>query len=272
MLLAMIDDVRTPPAPGLVAKCPACGALVIAKCGEQRMHHWAHRGRRACDPWWETETDWHRRWKLHFPPEQQEVIHRAPNGEKHIADVQTQAGFTIEFQHSALAPQERTARETFYKDIVWVVDGLRLSRDLPRFRDGVEGMRPFHADRIFIHASPDMLFPRAWLNARAPVFFDFGVNAESGTSQSGIEACLWGLLPGRAGREAVILRFTRDEFLVAAREDHTLLLARTLCKDIEARIAAQRRNAGMARSYANLVAARQLLQQRRSPYGPRRRF
>ena len=32
----------------------------------------------------------------------------------------------IEFQHSHMDAQERTSREKFYKNMVWVVDGTRL--------------------------------------------------------------------------------------------------------------------------------------------------
>jgi len=67
----------------------------------------------VCDPWWE-ETTWHRDWKAMFPVEWQEVVHHAPNGERHIADVRTEHGFVLEFQHSPLEPVERQARESFY--------------------------------------------------------------------------------------------------------------------------------------------------------------
>ena len=48
-------------------------------------------------------------------------------GEKHIADVKTERGDVLEFQHSPLDPQERRAREEFYQRMVWVVDGTRRS-------------------------------------------------------------------------------------------------------------------------------------------------
>ena len=40
--------------------CLRCGSELIAKCGEVRINHWAHKGTRNCDPWWENETNWHR--------------------------------------------------------------------------------------------------------------------------------------------------------------------------------------------------------------------
>ena len=42
----------------------------------------------------------------------------AQSGEKHVADVNTQSGMVIEFQHSHLDPLERAARERFYGNMV----------------------------------------------------------------------------------------------------------------------------------------------------------
>src|SRR5262249_40527523 len=129
---ALVGEERREAQRGLSAVCPVCGAPVIAKCGNIRIWHWAHRGRLACDPWWE-ETDWHRGWKGEFPEHWQEVIHRSESGEKHIADVKTESGIVLEFQHSPLRPEERDAREDFYRTMAWVVDGLRLKKDRTQF-------------------------------------------------------------------------------------------------------------------------------------------
>jgi hypothetical protein len=221
MLLAMYENARMSPRPGLIAACPACGGTVIAKCGQERLHHWAHKGRRVCDPWWENETHWHRRWKSYFPEDQQEIIRIAPDGDKHIADVHMPAGLTIEFQHSSLRPEERAARETFHQNLIWVVDGQRLVNDRPRFEAGAAQLHAIKGNRIFLHPQPEKLLPSSWLRAQAPVYFDFGVHDDPAPS-------LWCLLPQRLGRHALIIRMTRYEFLLAAREDPALLLARDL--------------------------------------------
>ncbi|MER8440935.1 competence protein CoiA family protein [Mesorhizobium sp. M1312] len=88
---------------------------MVAKCGTQRVWHWARHGNRSCEPWWEPETPWHRGWKDQFPSEQQEIIRHDQKGEKHIADVMTENGLVIEFQHSHLPLQEKGAREGFYR-------------------------------------------------------------------------------------------------------------------------------------------------------------
>ena len=87
------------------------------------MHHWAHAGRRNCDPWWENETPWHRGWKDLFPEECREISHTAPDGEVHRADIKTPTGIVIEVQRSAMTDQERLSREAFYGNLIWVLDG-----------------------------------------------------------------------------------------------------------------------------------------------------
>ena len=87
----------TPNAKGI---CICCEAEMIAKCGSIKVHHWSHKSRKHCDPWWENETQWHRDWKNQFPKEWQEVVHIADDGEKHIADIKTPEGLVIEFQHT----------------------------------------------------------------------------------------------------------------------------------------------------------------------------
>lgn len=49
--------------------------------------------------------------------------------EKHIADIRTNSGLVIEFQHSRIDPQEQVKREIGYGNMIWVVDGARLKKD-----------------------------------------------------------------------------------------------------------------------------------------------
>lgn len=123
MQFASVNGVRTEAFPSGRGQCRTCGATLIAKCGPRIVHHWAHAGGRDCDPWWENETDWHREWKNQFPPECREIHHVAPDGEVHRADIKTQTGIYIEVQHSAMTDAERMARENFYGNLVWVIDG-----------------------------------------------------------------------------------------------------------------------------------------------------
>lgn len=123
MQYAIVDRTRSEAIAGARGLCPTCGAAMIAKCGPRILHHWAHAGRRDCDPWWENETEWHRAWKSLFPPECREISHVAADGEIHRADIKTPTGIAIEIQHSAMTDAERQSREAFYGNLVWVIDG-----------------------------------------------------------------------------------------------------------------------------------------------------
>jgi competence protein CoiA len=139
MKFALVEGERQEAQPGLSARCPDCSAVMPPKCGEVRMPHWAHRGRRDCDPWCEPETPWHRAWKNHFPLAWQERRHTSENGEIHRADVKTDRGVVLEFQHSFLRSDERQSRENFYPKMVWVVDGTRRKRDRKQFFESLRG-------------------------------------------------------------------------------------------------------------------------------------
>lgn len=101
---------------------------MIAKCGQFVRWHWAHKSRMTCDPWLESETDWHRYWKDAFPVDCQEVVHIDDRTqEKHIADVKTAGGFVVEVQHSGISEKEARSRENFYKEMIWIVDARHLA-------------------------------------------------------------------------------------------------------------------------------------------------
>ena len=88
-----IGGKRIEPSPGIYGICGFCYGEMIPKCGQYVRWHWAHKSTIGCDPWHESETDWHRIWKDCFPIENQEVVHVDPlTGETHIADVKTDCG------------------------------------------------------------------------------------------------------------------------------------------------------------------------------------
>lgn len=186
MKYALVNDRLQEAQPGFTGKCPCCDSTTISKCGKIKIPHWAHKGKLMCDPWWENETEWHRKWKNCFPEECQEVVHVAENGEKHIADVKTNRGLVIEFQHSFIKPEERQSREDFYKNMIWIVDGTRRLRDKDKFMYGWENhSKQLDAKvamrRLYGYYSESPLI-RDWGTNRVPVFFDFG------------QDILWGLL------------------------------------------------------------------------------
>ena len=138
MQYALVDDRRSSPTPGQRGRCQYCGEEMVAKCGQYVMWHWAHMPGSICDPWWDSESEWHREWKERFPEDWREVVHFDElTGEKHIADVKTPSGVVVEFQRSHITSEEVASREGFYQDLVWVIDGDRGSVSPSYFRMGL---------------------------------------------------------------------------------------------------------------------------------------
>lgn len=123
MQYALVGELRMQAIRGAKGICPDCKRSVIAKCGPKVIHHWAHEGRRDCDSWWENETQWHRDWKARFPEDSREISHVDTHGETHRADIKTPTGIYVEVQHSPISDVERSSREHFYQNLIWVVDG-----------------------------------------------------------------------------------------------------------------------------------------------------
>ncbi|RWI62191.1 MAG: competence protein [Mesorhizobium sp.] len=262
MRYALVNDERREAEPGVAGTCPGCGQPMIAKCGDQRIHHWAHRGMRTCDPWWEPETPWHRRWKAQFPPDWQEVVQHDETGERHIADVRTKHRLVLEFQHSHIRPQERQAREAFYRDMVWIVDGTRRTRDLPRFEEGRHSLQVSPWQGLYTTPFPQECFPRDWLDSRAPVFFDFAGTETFGPHVPAERRLLWGLLPGRAEGHAVVVVLARQNLVRAAHARPQIVASRKIVTILGERFRA-------ARVRAMLEARRYPL---KTAWKPRRRW
>ncbi len=178
---------------------------MIPKCGEQRVWHWAHKRGRSCDEWWENETEWHRDWKGKFPTDWQEFVQHSGSGERHIADVKTDNGWVLEFQHSYIKPDERRTRDAFYRPkLVWVVNGLRRRTDLAQFARALKESRPLNptAPWVRILWAHDVRLLREWVGSDAQVFIDFG--AERG---------LWWLLAPRQNDPVYAACFSHAEFI-----------------------------------------------------------
>ena len=171
---------RTEASPGAKGLCIACKAEMIPKCGDHRIHHWAHKKKSSkCDEWWETETEWHRNWNNQFPVEWQEsVIVDEDDGTKHIADVKTANNLVIEFQHSYINQHDQQKREKFYSKnggMLWVVDGTRLETDYEKFSQNQpnwfeQPINQFISGWSFLNVT----FPKNWRNRPVLVAFDWG--------------------------------------------------------------------------------------------------
>jgi competence protein CoiA len=215
VLTADVNGSRSRPLPGAVGTCPFCQSEMIARCGEVRIHHWSHKSKSDCDPWWEPETDWHLRWKNEFPLRWQELILRdETTNERHIADVFTLAGLTVEVQHSHLEPVERRAREAFYKNILWIVDGSRLEGNRRKILDWqaalVQIIHGKQATALYLTSKAEELFPSDWLQSSAPVCFDYtGPNADA----TGAQLPLFLLYPGIVHGGRLVEPLSRDGLL-----------------------------------------------------------
>jgi len=207
MKFATLDGNKTEAFKGGRGICPSCNSELIAKCGDVKINHWAHKGVGNCDAWWENETEWHRNWKNNFPKEWQEIVQFDGKGEKHIADVKTEKGWVLEFQHSYIAPEERNSRNAFYTKLVWVIDGIRRKTDRIQFQKIIEESSKAPVGNINIR---QINFPeesrllKEWLNCKVPVFFDFSDLNKS---------ALWFLLPLNIKGEAYLVPFSREEFI-----------------------------------------------------------
>ena len=216
MKYALINNQKIEATQGAKGFCPSCKSELIAKCGTLKVNHWSHKGNRNCDQWWENETEWHRSWKNNFPTAWQEVVHFDESGEKHIADVKTQSGWTLEFQHSFLKSEERLSRNTFYKKLVWVVDGTRRKTDKKQFQKILEESRrlPISTPIIEVHFPDECRLLNEWHNSESLVFFDFQETED--TEQS----MLWFLFPKTLSNSAYLSPFSRTNFIELFNNDN----------------------------------------------------
>jgi hypothetical protein len=170
----------------------------------------------------EPETEWHRAWKNKFPEDWQEKPHQS-DGERHIADVKTDRGIVIEFQHSFLLRDERESREKFYQNMVWVVDGLRRVQDRSRFF-GLLARASIVKDKPLTFSLPlnKCALLRDWVDSRKPVFFDFGDNSEPGDPLSFPAPVLWRLDPHSPEGEAHLSPVLKTSFLDTYRNGRAL--------------------------------------------------
>lgn len=203
MKFALVNGQRKEAQPNLSGECPRCGSPTVAKCGEVRVWHWAHKGRLSCDPWWENETQWHRDWKNQFPTAWQEIVQTAEDGERHIADVKTDRGWVIEFQHSYLTPEERRSRDTFYRRLIWVVNGTRRKRDEDQFVEARKEGRSVGAFRRAFSDTCPLL--REWAGTSAPIFLDFGGDV------------LWWLFAPSTNGSTYVAPYPRAQFIESHR-------------------------------------------------------
>jgi len=201
MRFALLGDQRIEATPGALGTCPCCNAEMVARCGTKKVWHWAHKGRRHCDHWWENETEWHRSWKNRFPTDWQEVPARDAEGELHIADIKTPDGLVIEFQHSAIKRDEVTKRTIFYDHVIWIIDATRRPTDRIQYDRMLSEHSPERFDGVDIYTVYDQetRLLDEWGSLGRFVGFDFG----------GDSVCL---LTAVQGPRIYLFEFSKAEF------------------------------------------------------------
>jgi hypothetical protein len=213
MKYAIVDNIRSLAQKSVRGYCPICGSELTAKCGNYKVHHWSHKKAKNCDPWWETETEWHRNWKNNYPSDWQEFLFTDPKtNEKHIADIHTEYNLVIEFQHSSIDLKEQTCREQFYKNMIWVVDGTRLKRDYTRFMKSFKDFIITKKKGIYLVDNTDEVFPSNWLNSSVPVLFDFkGISVLNDNFD--LRHNLYCLFQNKQGRYSHLAEIPREAFI-----------------------------------------------------------
>ena len=246
MRFALVNGEKKEATPGQHGYCLECGAEVIAKCGKQRIFHWAHKNKEECHySLKEPKTEWHRNWQNYFPIDCQEVRHvDEQKSEVHIADILVPQNLfpntdeslhfnyeklVIEFQHSRIEDAERKSREQFYLSMVWVVDGTRTKNAISKgiklmqtlykinyysyygLHEKLYGCETFHgkdnkAIKLFTCENLDRFFPVEWLDSEVPVFFDFGIYEIKGNQK-----ILVGIISDRGKKNVVLL--SADTFI-----------------------------------------------------------
>lgn len=159
MLYALVDGSKSKAMPGLHGLCPDCKAMMIAKCGEINVWHWAHESMNSCQS--AMESDWHRFWKECAASWRCEVPI-----ENHRADIIACNGQIIELQHSQLPPEIVREREEFYRDMLWLIDASQFINNII-------------FDRKLNGFSFRWRHSRKWMkNITRDLVFDFGVYPE----------------------------------------------------------------------------------------------
>lgn len=157
----LFDKFRNKATPKQVSECSICNTPLIAKCGNRKIWHWAHKNLLECDHWWESVSEWHLGWQNLVEAKYREVV----MGE-HRADIGL-PGRIIELQKSSISEEEVLEREIFYKDMYWVFDGSGFKERftlIPKISQAGNEYVKFYWKR-----------PRAYVGvATKPIYIDFG--------------------------------------------------------------------------------------------------
>jgi len=118
-------------------KCEVCSNVLVAKKGNIKIHHYAHKYSDIinCDDWapkFKSDSDhhWHLQWQYFFKNNDfgniECVIKKEIDNKIicHRADIITKTNYIIEIQHSNISDKDVVKREDFYGDnLLWIING-----------------------------------------------------------------------------------------------------------------------------------------------------
>jgi hypothetical protein len=130
---------------------------------------------------------------------------------RHIADIKTPNGLVIEFQHSAIKPDEVEKRTNFYGQVIWIIDGTRRPTDLIQYERMFSENRAERFDGVDIYTvyCEESRLLKEWGSLGRIVGFDFG----------GDNLCL---LTASQGRSRYLFDFPKAEFAKSITEGSPL--------------------------------------------------
>jgi len=226
------DNKHQKPTKGAKGICPLCGETLVARCGNIRMHHWAHPSDSQC-PYKENKGEWHIDWQNNFPDDWQEIIMTdSITQERNIADIQTPTGFVLEFQHSHINDEEKIARENFYKNMVWVVDGLNWKKITAFFENKYKTTPEKEPEKFKIPQDDYEINFSVWATSEVPVIYDF-YNKQDSEKQEKWREYLYICFPNRDFVGFYIMPVKRQNFIKMAREDRLQKMVCSIQRSID---------------------------------------
>ena len=131
MQYANVNGERREASPNAKGECPLCGSEVISKCGNIKVHHWAHvSGSDECESGKESESKEHRVFKEQFPEWCREVVHGSRR-----ADVLV-GRFVVEYQKSNISFEDMLERtkdwNTLGYKVFWILDYEKIASNFER--------------------------------------------------------------------------------------------------------------------------------------------
>ena len=196
--------------------CPFCHGEMIVKRGDVYAHHFAHKSKELCDPWYsDNKGEWHRAMQAKFPTECQEARVTSKDNPKyfHIADVLID-NIVIEFQHSPMTNRVFEERSMFYLkegyQVTWIFD--YSEKDIFYYQSKPVGSYtlidcPVRYNDI-LHRSVDTL--KAEWKHSCKTLIDY--NPEWNKNGSKLQVWIYAKLSGKSNGFIVIPRYSYQEW------------------------------------------------------------